>query len=462
MLNEKKFAEQEKSEKTEVVEAKTEEKGAAEEEKLEEEHAKEADQDFIDVLQADCEKKAGLWDQRSTTRAKELTALSEATEALESGVKPNWGANRKLVDLQKGHWEWVENKKAPPGKPASFLQLRGSRQQRRLSSVEMTEKIAHFLDDASKRVGSPLLSATVLKVKASEDHFVKVRSLIKDLVARLEADKMNEATTKSYCDTNMKAEVTKRDETKHKLEELESSISTAESQVEQLDADIATDSAAVAANTKDLNEATILRKADMESNNKTITEAGAGKEAVELAIKILRQFYDSQGVFLQKFSYEPYVAPNANREGKTVADLAPEVFDMDYKGKQEESKGVLGFLEVILSDFDRTETTVTKEEEMSQADFEELESDLNKDTEEKNKAIAMSQGTLAETKDDLVRLEDEKKTAQELLETTLSALEKLKKMCVEGEETYEERVAKRAKEIEALKEALQILDNWQS
>jgi len=35
-------------------------------------------------------------------------------------------------------------------------------------------------------------------------------------------------------------------------------------------------------------------------------------------------------------------------------------------------------------------------------------------------------------------------------------------MCVEGEETWEERKAKREQEIEALKQALQILDEWQS
>jgi len=35
-------------------------------------------------------------------------------------------------------------------------------------------------------------------------------------------------------------------------------------------------------------------------------------------------------------------------------------------------------------------------------------------------------------------------------------------MCVEGEETYAERVAKRQQEIEALKEALNILETWQA
>merc|ERR1712187_932016 len=145
----------------------------------------------------------------------------------------------------------------------------------------------------------------------------------------------------------------------------------------------------------------------------------------------------------------------------TVADLAPDVFDVDYKGKQQESKGIIGLLEVILADFDRAETTVNKEEELSQEDFEELERDTNKDTETKNGQIATKQGQLTETKDDLVSLKDDKAAKEATLKLTLDELEKLKKMCVDGEETYAERVAKREKEIEALKEALQILDTWQ-
>merc|ERR1719356_1263074 len=129
----------------------------------------------------------------------------------------------------------------------------------------------------------------------------------------------------------MKKEITTRDSTKEELETIESKISLAESQQMQLESEIAALSKAVAANAKALNEATIIRTEESAANKKTVTQAGAGKAAVELAISILRKFYDSQGVFLQKAKYEPYVPDNANREGKTVADLAPDVFSVDYK-----------------------------------------------------------------------------------------------------------------------------------
>merc|ERR1719183_2468453 len=101
LLNEKKFAEKEKAEKEAIVESKTEQLETAKTDKDEETRDMNADQEFLDVLTKDCEEKAVLFDQRSSTRADELKALSEATAELEKGAVPNFSANKKLVGLQK-------------------------------------------------------------------------------------------------------------------------------------------------------------------------------------------------------------------------------------------------------------------------------------------------------------------------------------------------------------------------
>jgi len=61
----------------------------------------------------------------------------------------------------------------------------------------------------------------------------------------------------------------------------------------------------------------------------------------------------------------------------------------------------------------------------------------------------------------LVTLTDALKDAEKVHGLALEELDKLHSMCVAGEETYEERVAKRQKDIEALEEARDILENWQ-
>ena len=58
-------------------------------------------------------------------------------------------------------------------------------------------------------------------------------------------------------------------------------------------------------------------------------------------------------------------------------------------------------------------------------------------------------------------LEGEKRDAEKKLSGALSELEKLATMCVQGEETYKERVLSREEEVAALREALQILIDWQ-
>merc|ERR1719454_1267894 len=75
---------------------------AAKESKDEETKDKAADQEFLDVLTKECEEKAKLWDQRSGTRADELSAMTDAIEQLENGVKANEKANKKLVGLVQG------------------------------------------------------------------------------------------------------------------------------------------------------------------------------------------------------------------------------------------------------------------------------------------------------------------------------------------------------------------------
>ena len=79
----------------------------------------------------------------------------------------------------------------------------------------------------------------MLKAKLSEDHFVKVRGLIKDIIAKLKADAEAEATTKGYCDDNMAEQVTARDEANSALEDLASQFTGKTSEKAQLKAEVA-------------------------------------------------------------------------------------------------------------------------------------------------------------------------------------------------------------------------------
>jgi len=438
LQNEVKFAAKDKAEKEEILEAKTEELHQTEEDKAEETSAMNSDQAFLDQLTSECEQKAADWDQRSKTRADELKALSEALTTLEEGAASQYSANKKLNLAQK---------------PVTFLQLRGQSS----ASLQMAAAVRaqSSLVRAAKELHSPVLSVTAMKVKLLADHFVKVRAIIKDLIAKLQEDAENEATQKGFCDTNMAAAVSDRDTANAQIEEAMATISKLTAEKAQLQQDIEDLKKAIADNLKALNEATELRNAEKAENQATIETATEGKTAVDLAISILKDFYENAFIQTKK-----YVPPNADRSGMTVADRAPEAFSGTYHGNQGQSKGILGLLDVILSDFERTIETTEDSEATAQASFDQFEADTKADNEDKENQIDTKEKRIADIEDELVETEEDKEDASTLKKNAIAELKKLKPMCVEGEETYEERVAKREKEIQSLKDAMQMLNDW--
>merc|ERR1719486_286995 len=93
--------------------------------------------------------------------------------------------------------------------PDSFLQKKKTVHRRSHRSAVLHKMMA-YLKKQSKALKSKQLSALMYKMK--EDHFVKVRGMIKDMVAKLEADAAAEGDQKAWCDEEMSSATTQRDE----------------------------------------------------------------------------------------------------------------------------------------------------------------------------------------------------------------------------------------------------------
>jgi len=453
LQNEKKFAEKERDEKEAVVESKTEEMETAKNDRDEEQKDRDADQSFMDELTKDCESKAQTFDQRSSTRADELSTLNEATAELEKGAVPNFGANKNLVDLQKK--PAVVKKSAVAPVAVSFLQTINKHEESR--KVAALAKVLEFLQGAAGKSGSIALTNAAMRVKMSEDHFVKVRALINDLIAKLKADALSEASQKSTCDKGMKKAISDRDEANAKIEVANAKITSFTAKKEELKSQISQLESDIADLSKALLEATELRNDDKADHSKTVGMSEEAIDSVKLALGLLQDFYKK--AFVQTSKYTP---PKADRSGNTVGDLAPAVADEAYHGSQSESKGIVGILEVILSDFERTKKQTESDEKDSKAAFDELEKDTKADIKAKETSIGKKDGELADTRSDIIDQQQALSDAQELFDSSKRSLESLEAMCVAGEETWEERKKKREDEIEALKNAMEILNNWQA
>jgi len=191
LANEKRFAEKERAEKEAIVESKTEDLEANKSDRDQETDDRNADNTFMEELTADCEEKARIFDQRSSTRADELSTLADATQKLQEGAVPNFESNKKLVGLQMS-----------AASPVSFVQIK-SVQHQKSGEEAVLERVRKFLDDAAGRSGSHTLSALAVRVTVAEDHFVKVRGLIKNMIAKLEKQAQDEATFEEECKKNL-------------------------------------------------------------------------------------------------------------------------------------------------------------------------------------------------------------------------------------------------------------------
>merc|ERR1719235_2418859 len=262
----------------------------------------------------------------------------------------------------------------------SFVQLRGAQAPKQAAAARRKAKRAavDYLMNQAKSLKSKHLSAIVAKLKLGKDHFVKVRSIIKDLIAKLEADAESEATQKTYCDEEMGKATSKRDDTVAAIEDHTASIDASESKIANLKESIAAIETEIAELYKSVKEITQLREEEKVENEKTIKAAEEGAKAVANAIKILKDFYGEE--FLQTSKFEP---KGGDREGNTVSDLAPKTFEGEYRGGKDSTGGIFGLLEVIQSDFERTVKVVTEAETKSQEEFEKQKKELETSIDDK-------------------------------------------------------------------------------
>merc|ERR1719248_258136 len=220
--------------------------------------------------------------------------------------------------------------------------------------------------------------------------------MIKDFIAKLEADAEAEAETKGFCDKEMAAAISDRDSSVADIEKFTAKISNIETKLKKLAAEIKVLGEQIAELYKALNEATELREDEKADNMKTIADAQAGLGATKMALSALEKFYNN--AFLQQSSM--YTPPNAGRDGQTVGDMAPEQLGGEYHGNQDASKGIIGLLEVIISDFERTIETTTAEEKAAQKEFEEFKAKTEEDIADKEKSKKQKEADLTDELND--------------------------------------------------------------
>merc|ERR1719291_1456311 len=192
----------------------------------------------------------------------------------------------------------------------------------------------------------------------------------------------------------------------------------------------------------------MLRDMEKTENLAQIKQAKEGLVAVNDAIGILKNFYKSAAkakVFVQT------AASPVDEDNPGAASGA-------YKGNQAASKGILGLLDVIKSDFEHTIETVGAAEKKAAADFVEFDRKNKVASQGAETKRELDEEDLATTRSKLKQKKADLQDNQDLLEQAEAELEELRPTCIDTGMSYEERVQKREAEIKALKNAMCMLD----
>jgi len=389
----------------------------------------EEDSQYLKDTKEMCLLKTNDFNSRQKLRAEEIAAIGKAVEIIGSDDVAGAG-DRNLPAL-------LQLRTARRG--AVFAHLRSDPQS------PMQGKLAVFLSERARALGSTLLLDVAQRVEA--DPFTKVKKMVKDLIIKLMEESTAEMEHKGWCDTELTTNQQTRDKKTEDADSLNSDIEDLTATVAKLTQDIA----ALTAEIKELDEAMIKatneRMSAKATNQQTMKEAKAAISAVEQALAVLKDFYAK--------SAEATAFVQANL--KAPEDDAPESFDKSFKGSQSEGGGIIGMLEVILSDFTRLDSETTSSEAQEEEEYRNYMFESARDRALKAGQINLKDGKKGEKESALHAAKVDLKATQASLDKAIKYYEKLKPDCVDSGISYEERVERREAEIQSLQEALKIL-----
>merc|ERR1719474_2082688 len=140
------------------------------------------DKDFLKNLESSCATKTKEWEERSKTRAEELTALSETIKILNDD---------DALDLFK---------KTLPSASASLVQVQQSRVALREKALRVVRR-AWGVSDRHHRPGLDFLVLALTGKKAmNQGMFDKVIGMCDNLIAELKQEQQDDIDKKEYCE----------------------------------------------------------------------------------------------------------------------------------------------------------------------------------------------------------------------------------------------------------------------
>mmetsp|Transcript_53759 Transcript_53759/g.150192 ORF Transcript_53759/g.150192 Transcript_53759/m.150192 type:complete len:711 (-) Transcript_53759:135-2267(-) len=332
----------------------------------------------------------------------------------------------------------------------SFVQISAARSLLRTSADLKKAEVINVVQQLAKKYHSQALAQLASRIKAvvrlgtsaGEDPFAKVKGLIQDLIAKLEAEAGAAADEKAYCDDQMAKTEEKKSELEEDISALTAKIDKAVATSTSLKADVKELQGELAALAKLQAEMDKIRSAENAAYTKAKAELTLGLRGVRDALSVLRAYYGGAASMLQGGAGDWQPAKPVLHSAATGA-----------------GSSIVGILEVVESDFAKNLAQEESEEADSQAEY-------DKATQENKVTNTMkSQDVVYKTKEyksldkSVADMTSDRAGKDSQLKAVLEYYAQVKDRCIAKPESYEERKARREAEIAGLKQALSILES---
>jgi len=328
----------------------------------------------------------------------------------------------------------------------SLLQMQSS------SDLAGSEVVASVKRLAKKQHSAALAQlaqkiSSVLRFGASGgDPFAKVKGLIESMINRLEKEAADEAAEKAYCDEQMAKTEAKKSELEEDLAKMTSTIDKATARRAQLKEEVQVLESELAALTKEQAELDKIRQDTRAEYETAKADLVLGLSGVRQALDKLREYYGGAAAMLQDDS----------KFGAFMQQPAkPEIHGKATGG----GDSIINILEVCESDFATNLAKEEAEEEDAQSEYEKVSQDNAVTKTAKDQSIKYKTQEAKAQDKTVAEYSGDRDTANAEYAAVMDYYGKIKDRCIAKPETYAERKARRAAEIQGLKEALSILED---
>merc|ERR1719310_403226 len=379
------------------------------------------DTEFLKNLKEKCATMDADYDKRVKDRLTEIDAVTDTIKILNSDES----------------FEAFDKMQAP-----TFFQTNEAS-----SMKERRQRAVSALQRAAALSGSPQVS--LLAASAQLDAFTKVKELIDKMVAELTTQQKDEVDHRDWCIDELNSNKRSTAAAYDKKESLETEMADLKKRIESLTKDIDSSKKAVAETMDQMKRASETREAENADFQTTVNDHRVMSMILTKALDRMKQVY---ALLQQRAPGAPHIQTSGTH---TDPGNGPAKFKT--YGKNAGGGKVVSMLEEILADTKKTEDQAVASEQDSQSAYENFMKDSNKMITKTTEAISDMTGARAQAKEDLSMAKTDFSQTMAELESLDTTAGDLHKACDYILKNFDARQAARAAEMDALREAKNIL-----